>query len=165
MKRRKPDRLHFGGLWITEEEEFARFEARGELIIPTVLFFLGEDFLLVTRVTYEGDRVTNLDHTSFIYDAEPGRLKVWLVTNSPKRPKAPGAPKILQWRLVGRRFLELNEKGDWLRYSPTSLDELESLGIPKVYFETWIDVFEKQLDSFVILRPLAPDFGGGAESG
>jgi hypothetical protein len=161
MTRMKPDRLHFGGLWKTDHDQFSEFESRGELLVPTVLFFLGDDFLLVTRITHDGEKVTNLDHTSFIYDAEPARLKVWLVDNKRKRQKD---PKIIRWRLVDRRFLELNEKGTWLRYAPTSLEDLEDLGVPKVYFETWIDIFEKQLDSFVILRPLAPDFGGGAQS-
>jgi hypothetical protein len=153
MTRKNPERLHFGGLWKTDHEQFAELESRGEPIVPTVLFFLGDDFLLVTRITYEGDRVTNLDHSSFIYDAEPDRLKVWRLKGK-RRP-----PKSIRWRLVNRRFLELNEKGRWMRYSPTSLEGMQRLGVPKAYFETWIDVFEKQLDSFVILRPLVPNFG------
>jgi hypothetical protein len=156
MTRTKPERLHFGGLWKTDHDQFTELESRGEPITPTVLFFLGDDFLLVTRITYEDDKVTNLDHTSFIYDVEPDRLKVWRVKGTRKPPKT---PKTIRWRLIDRHFLELNEKGEWLRYSPTSLSDMESLGVPKVYFETWIDVFEKQLDSFVILRPLVPDFG------
>lgn len=156
MNRRVKERLHFGGVWKLDHEYVALLEARGEAVEPTMLFFLGDDFLLVTRITYDGDKVTNLDHSSFIYDVDPLHLKFWPVKG--KKPK----PKQMKWRLVDQRYLELNEKGRWLRYSPTSIEDMERLGVPKVYFETWIDVFEKQLDSFVILRPLAPDFGGNA---
>lgn len=108
--------------------------------------------MLVTRITYEGDKVTNLDHSSFIYDAEPDHLKIWPVKG--KRAK----PKIVQWRLVDRSYLELKEKEHWLRYAPTSVEDMEELHVPRVYFQTWIDVFENQMNSFAILRPLVPEF-------
>jgi len=145
--------LHFGGLWKTDHDQLAELESRGEATEPTFLFFLGDDFLLVTRITYQGEKVANLDHTSFIYDVDPTHLTVWRVKAKLRKPK------LLRWRLIDRRYLELNEKGRWLRYSPTSIEDMERLGVPRAYFETWIDVFENQLDSFVVLRPVVPDFG------
>jgi hypothetical protein len=146
------ERLHFGGLWRTDHDQAAEFEAREKEIIPAVIFFLGDDFMLVTRITYEGDKVTNLDHSSFIYDVEPDHLKIWPVKG--KKAKL----KKIQWRLINYKYLELKEKENWLRYLPTSIEEMEKLGVPRVYFETWIDVFENQMDSFAILRPLVPEF-------
>ena len=91
-------------------------------------------------------------HTGYIYDVEPALLKLWETKGEGDEPTR------IEWRLVDRRYLELNEKGQWLRYVPATIENLEGLGIPSVYFETWIDTFEEQ-GSIVVVRPLVPDFG------
>jgi hypothetical protein len=154
MTKKAKSRLHFGGIWKLDHDYFAEREAAGEELEPTVLFFLGDDFLLVTVLgDHDGTKVTDLNHAGYIYDVEPKRLLIWPTGGKGKRPK------VLEWRFVNRRYLELKEKGHWLKYVPSSLDDMEEIGVPRTYFETWVDTFEKQ-GSFAILRPLVPEFDG-----
>lgn len=153
MRRAKQQRLHFGGLWKLDHDFCAQEEARGDPLQPTVLFFLGDEFLLVTRLTYVGERLKEMTNAGFIYDVEPHVLKLWDTHGESDEPK------LLQWRLVDRRYLELNEKGRWLRYMPTTPEGLAKMGVPQEYVEIWKKTFEDD-GKIVILRPLAPDFGG-----
>ncbi len=150
--KRKVEKLYFGGIWKLDHDFFAREEARGDPVEPTVLFFLGDDYLLITRMEFDGEKLTKLVQAGYIYDVHPGFLELWATEGKSKKGARVG------WRLVRRRYLELNEKGSWLRYVPTTIEDLEELGLPRVYFDTWIDTFEKQ-GSIVVLRPLVPDFG------
>ena len=152
MKRSKPQRLHFGGLWRLDHDFFAQEEAKGEPVEPTILFFLGDEFLLVTRLGYAGEKLIEMTSAGFIYDVEPHVLKIWPTQEDTEEPK------LLKWRLVDRRYLELNEKGRWMRYVPTTPEGLSALGVPREYVDSYKNAFESD-GKTVILRPLVPDFG------
>lgn len=127
-------------------------EEKGVILEPIVLHFLDDDFLVITHLEYDDSTVVGISYTAFVYETKRRHL-VMLPTTEADASKA----KDILWRKREPNILELNEKGRWNRYAPTSIDEMQRHRVPREYFETWCKSFADQGRAYS-LTPQFPDF-------